>query len=118
MRKILREHDILQPVEVGPPHEHLHLLVDQNDIVLSLDYAVHVYVHGHAEAVVDIGAHESEDKLENLGSDIELHFADVDPLKGRDEVHRLRLWQDQLLVQHTDAESLEVDLHEQLSDEL
>ena len=43
-----------------------HLLVNQNDVVLSLDDSVHVDVHDDIEAVVHVGAHEGQDELEDL----------------------------------------------------
>ena len=92
--------------------------MDQNDVELGLDDAVHVDVHHDVEAVVHVGPHEGEDELEDLRSDVELHLADVDPLEGRHEVHRLRLRQYKLPVEHADAEGLKVNFHEQLHNQL
>ena len=92
--------------------------MDQDNIIFGLDDPVHINVHDYVEAIVHVGAHEREYELEDLRSDVELHFADIDPLERRHKVHRLRLRQDQLAVENADTEGLEVDFHKQLHDEL
>jgi len=118
VREVLREYDILKPEEVGLPHERAHLLVNQIDIEFCFYDSVHVDVDDDVETVVDIGAYECQNELEDLGCDIVLHLANIDPFKCGLQVHGLCLWQDELAVEHTDAEGLQVDLVKELNNQL
>lgn len=118
MRKVFGKDYVLKAEEVGLPHQSPHLFVDQHDIELRFYYSIHVDIHRYVEAVVYVGAHEGEDQLEDLGGDVELDFAYVDPLEGGLQLHGLRVRQSQLLIEDADAERLQVHFVEQLHDEL
>ena len=118
MSEILGENNILQPKKVSLSHERSHLLQDQVDIVLGLYDSVQIDVHANIEGVVDISSHESQDQLEYLGCDVILDLANIDPLEGRFQMHRLSFWQYQLPIQNTNSVSFQVDFMEKLDNDL
>ena len=96
MRKVLREHNVLESVEVCFSHEDSHVFVNNVDVVFGLHDAIHINIHSNAKAVVDVLSDEGNDQLEQLGGDIILHLADIYPFECCLKCHRLCFWKNQL----------------------
>ena len=82
--------------------------------MFCLNNPIQVDIHDNIERIVDISPNKRQNQLKYLCRNVELHLADINPLKSRLQVHSLCFWQNQLPVEHSDPKSLQIDLVEKL----